>query len=71
MELTVQFGEEVRRTRKSLNLTQDQLAYMAGINCSHMGQIERGQKSPSLLTIGRIAKALRCSPATLINDVII
>ena len=68
MSLTIEFGLEVRSVRKTLNISQEQLAYMAGVNRSHMGQIERGQKSPSLLTIERIAKALNCSPSLLVSN---
>jgi len=67
MSITEHFGATVRRTRKTLNLSQEELAYIAGINRSHMGQIERGTKSASLRTIDRIAKALHCSPAQLLD----
>ena len=67
MDLTQQFGEEVRRTRLSLNMSQEELASISGVNRSHMGQIERGLKSASLQTIERIAHALQCSPSQLLN----
>jgi len=67
MSITKHFGETVRSTRKTLNVSQEELADMAGINRSHMGQIERGTKSAGLATIARIAKALDCSPAQLLD----
>mgnify|MGYP001088483090 FL=1 len=67
MSITKHFGETVRSTRKTLNVSQEELADMAGINRSHMGQIERGTKSAGLTTIARIAKALDCSPAQLLD----
>ena len=67
MSITQHFGESVRATRKVLNISQEDLAFMAGVNRSHMGQIERGLKSASLPTIDRIAKALNCSPAQLLD----
>ena len=67
MSISKHFGATVRITRKTLNMTQEELANTAGINRSHMGQIERGQKSASLPTIDRIAKALHCSPAQLLD----
>lgn len=67
MSITKHFGETVRSTRKALNVSQEELADMAGINRSHMGQIERGTKSAGLTTIARIAKALDCSPAQLLD----
>jgi len=67
MDLTEHFGQEVRRTRLSLNISQEQLAVISGVNRSHMGQIERGLKSASLQTVERIANALHCSPSQLVN----
>ena len=34
----------------------------------HEGEIERGKTSPTLITIDRIAKALNCSIAELMDD---
>jgi len=42
MSITKHFDETVRNTQKTLNITQEELADTAGINQSHMGQIERG-----------------------------
>ena len=67
MSITKQFGQSVRTARKKLNISQEELAHNAGVNRSHMGQIERGLKSASLQTIERIAHALRCSPSQLVN----
>ena len=67
MSITEYFGKTVRKRRKELKMSQEDLAHVAGINQSHIGQIERGLKSASLTTIGRIAKALNCSPALLLD----
>ena len=67
MSITEHFGRTVRERRKELKMSQEDLAHVAGINRSHIGQIERGLKSASLTTIGRIAKALNCSPALLLD----
>jgi transcriptional regulator with XRE-family HTH domain len=62
------FGKQVRSTRKALNLSQEELAHMAGINRSHMGQIERGKKNAGLTTVASIAEALNCSICHLLDD---
>ena len=67
MSITEHFSAAVRVRRKELNMSQKGLANLAGINWSHMGQIERGLKNASLPTIGRIAKALNCSPTQLLD----
>jgi transcriptional regulator with XRE-family HTH domain len=67
MPIRMYFGEQVRSTRKALNLSQEELAHMAGINRSHMGQIERGTKTAGITTVASIAKALNC-PVSLLLD---
>ena len=60
--------ERIRQLRKQHNLSQDDLALMAGISPNYMGQIERGEKCPTLDIFLRISKALNVSPVSLIND---
>jgi len=42
----------------STALSQEALADLAGINRSYLGEVERGQVTPSLETIEKIARAL-------------
>lgn len=63
MSLTISFGERVKDVRSSMNISQEQLAVMANISRTHMGRIERGDKSPTIETVGKIAKALNCPPS--------
>jgi transcriptional regulator with XRE-family HTH domain len=67
MPIRKYFGEQVRRRRRALNLSQEELAHMAGINRSHMGQIERGKKNAGLTTVASIANALNCNVAMLLD----
>jgi transcriptional regulator with XRE-family HTH domain len=67
MPIRMYFGEQVRSRRKALNLSQEELAHMAGINRSHMGQIERGTKTAGITTVDSIAKALNCSLSLLLD----
>jgi len=67
MPIKIHFGKQVRSKRKDLNISQEELALIAGINRSHMGQIERGTKSAGLTMVARIAEALDCSAAQLLD----
>jgi len=51
-------GENIRRRRLELKLTQAQLGKMAGISESMVNQIEWGTKGMSLSTASKIAAAL-------------
>jgi transcriptional regulator with XRE-family HTH domain len=56
--LEEQIGAEVRRLRKSLDLTVAELGTAAGISAGMLSKIENGAISPSLATIEALAKAL-------------
>lgn len=58
-EIGRQVGENIRLVRKSKGLSQEQLALRAEINASYMGQVERGEKNPTIDVLGKIAAALQ------------
>jgi transcriptional regulator with XRE-family HTH domain len=51
-------GTEVRRLRKSLDLTVAELGVAGGISAGMLSKIENGAISPSLATLDALAKAL-------------
>jgi transcriptional regulator with XRE-family HTH domain len=61
-------GEKVRRARKKAGLTQEQLAEMADLHFSYIGQVERGEKNPSLKSLTKIANALGVAVAQLMGE---
>lgn len=67
--LGVVFGAVLRKHRLLAELTQEQLAFEAGIERSYVSMLERGRNQPTLATLFAIAKALNCSPSTLIAEV--
>jgi transcriptional regulator with XRE-family HTH domain len=58
------FGKRIRTLRKAAKLTQEKAAEEARLNSKYLGQIERGEKRPSLDAILALAKALKVSPAS-------
>jgi len=54
----VTFGKAIRKFRLKAELTQEQLAARAGLTCSYIGMVERGQENISLAKIFRICQAL-------------
>lgn len=61
-------GAVVRSKRKAAGLSQEALADAAGIDRSHMGKIERGERNLSLLNLGRIAAAIQLRPSELLAE---
>ncbi len=59
-------GEAVRTARKARGLSQEALADAAGIDRSHMGKIERGERNVTLLNVAKIAAALNLKPSEVL-----
>lgn len=67
-QLLALLGAAIRARRKSLNFSQEVLAHQAGIDRSHMGKIERGERNVTLLNVAKLAEALSCRPSDLLID---
>ncbi len=61
-------GAEVRRLRKSLDLTVAELGTAAGISAGMLSKIENGSISPSLATLDALAKALNVPVSRLFAE---
>lgn len=55
------FGQKLKQIRKTKNLTQSQLAELAGINEKHISKIETGVYFPTYSTLTKILNALNLS----------
>jgi transcriptional regulator with XRE-family HTH domain len=67
MDLLTRFASNVRRIRSKKQLSQKALADKVGISVSYVSMLERGQRSPPLETIEKVAKALAVPPASLLG----
>jgi len=67
MDLLTRFAGNVRRLRSKKRLSQKALADKVGISVSYVSMLERGQRSPPLETIEKMAKALGVPPASLLG----
>lgn len=61
-------GKRVRKQRLLSDMTQEDLAEAAGISCSFVGHIERGEKKASLETLIALCNAMQVSPNVLLQD---
>jgi transcriptional regulator with XRE-family HTH domain len=59
------FGARIRQLRKTMDLSQEEVALSAGLDRSYFGAIERGEKNVSLININRIADALKVGAGEL------
>lgn len=64
----IKLGRAIRSYRKQRLLSQEALALDAGIDRSHMGKIERGERNVTFLNILRISKTLDCKASKFLQD---
>lgn len=61
------FGDNVRKYRKQLGVSQEGLADKAGLHRTYIGMIERAEKNITLVNMERIANALNVNLENLIK----
>lgn len=61
-------GKRIREARIQKKYTQQKLAGVAGIGQMYLGEIERGDKMPSLKIFVKIAEALEVSADYILRD---
>ena len=69
MTLEKTFGEELQKARENRGLTQEKLGFESGYHRTYISQLERGQKSPTLKAICKIAIALGIKASDLVARV--
>lgn len=57
-ELTQNFGALVRHIRLERGMSQERLAELCGLHRNYIGAIERAERTPSIVTADKLAKAL-------------
>lgn len=60
------FGARVREIRQKRGMTQVELGERLGFQQNRVSEIENGSRSPTLVTILRLAVALQCKPSALL-----
>ncbi len=65
--IAYKLGERIRDIRKSKNLSQEHVAFSAEISSTFLGQVERGNKKPTIETLVKISKALDVEIIDLFN----
>ena len=60
-------GEKIRRQRKKLGISQEELGFRSNMHRTYIGAIERAEQNVSIDNIHKIAKALKVSPKDLLG----
>lgn len=64
--LSILVGHNIRKYRKKIGLSQEQLAEKSGLHRTYIGGIERGERNITLDSLQVIAEALAVEPVLLI-----
>lgn len=61
-------GERVKALREQAGMSQESVAFDAGIHVNHLSTIERGVANPSFLVLLAISRVLRVRVSELVDD---
>lgn len=62
-------GQELRKARHDARMTQETLAFAAGLDRTYVSQLENGHKSPTVDTLFRLCTALGVTASGLLARV--
>jgi transcriptional regulator with XRE-family HTH domain len=62
-------GQAIRHYRKKANLTQESLGELADLNPKYIGEVERAEKTISLDSLARLAKAMKVRVRDLVREI--
>ncbi|MEN9724160.1 MAG: hypothetical protein RJB38_2146 [Pseudomonadota bacterium] len=65
--IVMRFGQTVRRIRLKQGLSQERYAELAEVHRNYVGLIERGERSPTLSNLVRLANGLGISLSELLR----
>lgn len=64
----ITFGRNVQLARQVLGISQEELAFRAGLHRTYIGMVERAERSISLQNAKKIADALNVKLDNLLNN---
>jgi len=62
-DIQVRFGQRLAQLRRERGLSQEELAFRAGLHRTYVSSAERGQRNVSLVNIEKLCRALDTSIA--------
>lgn len=68
IDLKALLGGTIKSQRSALGISQEELAYRAGLHRTYISDVERGARNPSLESVEKLAQALELSVPTLFQQ---
>ncbi len=70
MDIAAQFGDNLVRTRKSADMSQDELSVRASVHRTEISQLERGLRIARIDTLVKISGSLEVDPSDLLVGIV-
>jgi transcriptional regulator with XRE-family HTH domain len=67
MDMRALVGQNVKRIRLRMGMTQEQFAAKSGFSQQYLSTLERGRRNPSIVTLYELASALGVSHMDLLR----
>ena len=67
MKALRKFGRAMRKQRQKRGLSQEEAAHRCGLDRSYYGTLERGERNPTLASMLKVARGLKCRIRDLIE----
>ena len=58
---------KLKEFRKIKGMSQKKLAYLSNLSQSHISELEKNKQSPTLITVEKVADALKIYPEDLLG----
>jgi transcriptional regulator with XRE-family HTH domain len=70
MDVAARFGDNVKKQRKLVDLSQDELSYRASLHRTEVSQIERGLRLCRVDTVAKLAGAMEIDAGKLFEGIV-
>lgn len=67
-KIASRFGQVIRKRREAAGLSQEALAEEAGLHRTYVSLLERGERTPTLIVVKRLADALGTTMTSLVRE---
>lgn len=64
----IRLGHRIRQLREQAGISQENLGFLSGLHRTYVGAIERGERNPSVLSLKKIADALKIGVGDLFDE---
>lgn len=61
MDIKIAVGKRIKELRNQLGISQEELAYLVGLDRTYITSVERGKRNISIINLEKLSKALNVS----------